>query len=209
VALRDLAVYLGNAIALAHHGLVRVVSDVEFKSHVVEYSALEAGLLFVGGPPLNKAARLVYGNFQPGESNSSSSSGQPLLSRATVGFASTGSSEAGTPPSFSVGSAIFTAATDAVLATFPLLYPASRQGSGDASRLGLLLHANSAEGFFALSRLAWPVVPPMVRAPFAAYMPDYLVLDQRVWAQGFGAVKMAGFWSWNWQPDEPWAFSAD
>ena len=202
VALRDLAVYLGNAIALAHHGLVRVVSDVEFKSQAVEYSAIGAGLLLVGGPFINKAARLYYGNFQPGESNASSSLGHPLLSRATVGFSP--SASPAVAPSFSLGPAVFAAATDAVLATFPMLYPSS----GEA-RLGLLLHSNSVQGFFALSRLAWPVVPPMVRAPFAAYLPDYVVLDQRLWAEGFGAVKMAGFWSWSWQPDEPWAFSAN
>ena len=42
--------------------------------------------------------------------------------------------------------------------------------------LGVVLHASSPAAYLQLARLAWPVVPPMVRAPFAHYIPDFLVL---------------------------------
>ena len=33
-------------------------------------------------------------------------------------------------------------------------------------------------------RLAWPTVPPMVRAPFANLLPDFAVVDASVWGEG-------------------------
>ena len=60
-----------------------------------------------------------------------------------------------------------------------------------------------------MSRLAWPVVPPMVRAPFANYIPDYMVIDERVWALGFGAVRAAGYWDSEWRLSPLQRYSAD
>jgi hypothetical protein len=60
-----------------------------------------------------------------------------------------------------------------------------------------------------MSRLAWPVVPPMVRAPFANYIPDYMVINQHIWSLGFGGVRAAGFWDSNWQFDPLQAFIAE
>jgi hypothetical protein len=56
------------------------------------------------------------------------------------------------------------------------------------------------QGYLHLSRLAWPVVPPMVRAPLETYIPDYVVLGGDLWALGMGAVKKAGFWDNDWAP---------
>ena len=52
-----------------------------------------------------------------------------------------------------------------------------------------------------MSKLAWPTVPPMVRAPFANYIPDYMVIDGNIWAEGFGSVTAAGFWNTAWEFD--------
>jgi hypothetical protein len=30
-------------------------------------------------------------------------------------------------------------------------------------------------------------------------IPDYLVVNDGVWARGFGAVPLAGFWGQNWE----------
>jgi hypothetical protein len=72
--------------------------------------------------------------------------------------------------------------------------------------IALCLHATSPQGFLHLSRLAWPVIPPMVRSPFANYIPDFMVIDGRVWRDGFGAVRLAGFWNATWGYDPENAF---
>ena len=64
------------------------------------------------------------------------------------------------------------------------------------------LHATTVEGYHSLLRLAWPVMPPMVRSPFSAYLPDVIVLEQRgVWYRGFGTVQLAGYWNTTWGLD--------
>lgn len=39
----------------------------------------------------------------------------------------------------------------------------------------------------------------MVRAPFANYIPDFMVINGNIWSLGLGAVKAAGFWDVNWR----------
>lgn len=66
----------------------------------------------------------------------------------------------------------------------------------DNGRLGVCLHANSARAYLHFSKFAWPVIPPMVRSPFANYMPDVVVVDtQKCLSQGWGGVLLAGMWS--------------
>jgi hypothetical protein len=67
--------------------------------------------------------------------------------------------------------------------------------------MGVVLHGNSVEAYSHLSRLAWPVIPPMVRAPFSLYLPDYVVLDPSIWDQGPGGLLAAGYWDSRWQHD--------
>jgi hypothetical protein len=77
-------------------------------------------------------------------------------------------------------------------------------GTLDEPALAVCIHANHVEGYMHMSRLAWPVVPPMVRAPFANYLPDYMVVNREIWATGFGAVRAAGYWGpdFNFEPTD-------
>jgi hypothetical protein len=78
--------------------------------------------------------------------------------------------------------------------------------SNAESIMSACIHATTARGYHHMSRLAWPVVPPMVRAPFANYIPDYIVLDERIWSRGFGGVKLAGYWNADWEFDDKQSF---
>ena len=220
LALRDVAVYLGNALATSHASSVRVVSDLEFKGSDVSYAALKAGIMLVGGPAVNKAAKALYGN----NATADAGVGVGVCSRATVFFSADASSSDGddgdsesqaghdlsAKVSFEVGGHRYDSASHAVISTFPLEYGGAINSSTPSTpRLGLVLHANSVEGYWLLSRLAWPVVPPMVRAPFAAYLPDFVVVDDRLWGEGFGGVAHAGFWDWKWEYDARSSFQRE
>ena len=74
------------------------------------------------------------------------------------------------------------------------------------ARYSGIICANSAQGYLHMSRLAAPTVPPMVRAPFANYIPDYIVIDHRIWDMGFGGVKIAGYWNHEWKYSEHQAY---
>lgn len=212
IALRDLAVYIGNAHYNAHSTYVLVISDLEYKSR--NYGEQDLGLLLVGGPSVNKAARMIYDSSRrssgtEGDDDEDPEAGpaereESLLSRPTVHFPPASEDGSGANHSFSIAGIQYAAPSDAVIATFPLVYPRAMRGG--QARLGIILHANSLEGYLHISRLAWSVVPPMVRAPFAAYLPDYIVIDQRIWAQGFGSVRTAGFWDYDWNGDETYGY---
>eukprot|EP01041_Mallomonas_annulata_P000874 gene874-1699_t len=65
--------------------------------------------------------------------------------------------------------------------------------------LAVCIHAVSIEGYLHMTRLAWPTVPPMVRAPFANYIPDYMVISGDIWSKGLGGTLLAGYWSPTWE----------
>lgn len=84
----------------------------------------------------------------------------------------------------------------------------SNSSHGDSRRktsniaMAVCLHSNTPEGYLHLSRLAWSVIPPMVRAPFTTYIPDYMLIDSGIWSKGLGGVSKAGYWDneWNINP---------
>ena len=119
-------------------------------------------------------------------------------------------------PSFEVGGVLFNSADDAAIFTFPLVRTmqgsnlgpneGTNQGSNQGSNqgpnevaMGVMLHANTVEGYLHLSRLAWPTIPPMVRSSFSSLIPDFLVVNERVWGEGYGGTLLAGFWGPNWE----------
>ena len=122
------------------------------------------------------------------------------------------------PPAdwFRIGPHVFDADKHTALFAFPITsHPQSRKSSSSsganganaaASALAVCITANSAAGYLHASRLAWPTVPPMVRAPFANYLPDFVVVDESVWAEGFGGVALAGYWDTWWRFDSTQAF---
>jgi hypothetical protein len=76
---------------------------------------------------------------------------------------------------FKIGPHVFKEENEAVVFTLPLMrYDDINNNNGNIDNtpaMGVIVHANSLEGYLHVSRLAWSVVPPMVRAPFANYIP--------------------------------------
>lgn len=115
---------------------------------------------------------------------------------------------------FRLGQRLFSRSNQAVAFTFPIQrghdrqhppHPSHRESGRDLSELdvalGMCLHGNSVAAYRHLTRLAWSVIPPMVRAPFALYLPDFVVLDERIWSRGPGGIVAAGYWDNHWQFD--------
>ena len=46
---------------------------------------------------------------------------------------------------------------------------------------------------------ATPTIPPMVRAPYENYFPDFVIASQRILAEGYGGYVGAGFWDATWE----------
>lgn len=110
--------------------------------------------------------------------------------------------------------------SDATIFTFPIAYALdnkivavqSRHSNWlkeRTARLGVVITANSANAYLHISRMASPTVPPMVRAAFSNYIPDFMVFDNRIWDKGFGSVKLAGFWNSNWKYSPELAYNLE
>lgn len=109
---------------------------------------------------------------------------------------------------FKLDQFVFEGLNDVAIFTFPIEFKSqdsqligrhARWVRESKARIAAVIVANSPEGYLRLSRLAAPTVPPMVRAPFANYIPDYMIIDESLWELGFGSVKLAGFWDSNWK----------
>eukprot|EP01034_Spumella_vulgaris_P025248 gene25248-31681_t len=223
LAMKDLAVYLGNAHYAAHGTSVRVLSDLEYRTGNYAKSSQMNNIVFVGGPNSNKLLKMVCANSSVSRTGPGA---VPVLGRLPDDLRFSGGAEEN-DYSFGLHSRVFDQADQGIIFTLPLHRPmsvgasntpaAGKKAPGNskqtstpiafgATGMAVCIHANSALGYLHLSRLAWPVVPPMVRAPFATNLPDFIVIDHRVWAQGFGAVLAAGFWAHDWKVDEKQSF---
>ena len=230
-AIRDLAIYLANSHLAAHGTFVQVLSDFEYKSEKCSDDFPLSNILMIGGPAHNKLMRklcidksIAYQDSD-GREYLIGAGFEKLFCYSPVWFSSDEASE----PSFRVGSHMFNSSTEAVMFTLPIARPVNALSQKEASMvsrrsqkgspekdyvpitftyansesvMGGCIHANTALGYHHVSRAAWPVVPPMVRAPFTNYIPDFLVLNHKIWPHGFGGVRLAGYWDSNWQFDE-------
>lgn len=189
--------YLANSIYAAHHSTVEVLSDMEYRAMVTRKEASDSlyNVMMIGGPSINKAMKKYC--FQPGEQDRRATDG--IICRSPIQFHNY--SERMESQSYSIGSRNFS--SESLIFTFPI---AKRIDSATEIAMGVCIHANSIVGWLHLSRLAWPVVPPMVRAPFATYLPDYVVIDHTIWSIGFGSVLVAGYWDSQWRFDEHQAY---
>lgn len=209
LALRNFAVYLGNAHAAAYHTHVRVLSDLEYQASRQASRVELANIIFIGGPSMNKAMAAIFGDGAKPPTPSRSTADLVGLLPLSVKFSAEINSATGRNHDykFEFDSTEFSAPDQSVIFTVPFARPdASPTGKGAPKTMAttgtvamaVCIHANSAQGYLHLSRLAWPVVPPMVRVPFATYLPDYAVIDGRLWSLGMGAVLKAGYWDNNW-----------
>lgn len=254
LALRDLAVYIGNSILAAHSTSVRMLTDLEYRSSKYYLARDLANVLFIGGPSANKAVRTLCMPSSNDQESLYLEDPPPDLSQVhcllPVHFHGTKTATKDPPTNnkvgavatdewFSIGPHVFENKDDSVIFTLPLhtVSKGETKNRGTSTvptppssslpalsvtesimdfsyldpnshvALGACIHAQSAIGYSHFSRLAWPVVPPMVRAPFANYVPDFMVLNGDVWARGFGAVAAAGFWNSTWGFDENQAYT--
>ena len=163
---------------------------------------LPGGIRFSGGarggmPSTPNASSKTAAPSSSSSSSSSSFSSSSSSSSSSVG----GTSQAPLQYSFELDFTEYHNPDHAVAFTFPFYRTADVAGGNGVVRMGVCIHANSAQGYLQLSRLAWPVIPPMVRAPFGNYMPDFMAVDSKLWATGFGGVLAAGYWSNQWEAD--------
>jgi hypothetical protein len=172
---RDLAVYIANSHLAAHDTSVNVMTDVQYLSEETNSFFRERNLIFIGCPLCNYAMETICVSQQ--------------RCNVPVNFTSYNS--------FTLARKTFHKQDQAVMFTFPLVSQ-SKNVKESIPRLGLCIHVNSPLATHQISRLAWPVIPPMVRTPFANYIPDVIVVDFGVWSKGFGAVLFMGIWNSTW-----------
>lgn len=205
LAMRDFAVFLANAHYAAHHTFVPVFSDLEYRSSGFhKFSSSLSNIIFIGDIHTNKLLRMLH--QEAGSKNPT----MPMQFRLPADLEFHGIVEVDendeddedvpAPKSgFTLNNVTFDQQDHGVVFTMPIQ---RTQGSAVDSSMGVCIHANSAQGYLHLSRLSWPVIPPMVRAPLAAYIPDYVVLGKEIWAEGPGGILAAGFWDAEWNYDQ-------
>jgi hypothetical protein len=190
-----------------------------------------ANIMFIGGPSMNKIMTIICCIDQKkmeSESNSIDVASYPSIRckipdaiQFTGGYmphanstSMSSSSGDNSQSRFSFDGKEYDEYSDnAIIFTLPL-YRTTTVGDKSSNSEGVFrqktsnvamavcLHSNTPEGYLHLSRLAWPVIPPMVRAPFTTYIPDYMLIDSEIWSKGFGGVYKAGYWDneWNINP---------
>lgn len=189
--IHDMAIYLANSLVASHDVFVQVISDIDYRvgKYWLQDHLLLRNIIFIGGPLHNKVIRHLFQN------RSSDSlivdDMKHLRSHSPVKFQENGY--------FSIENYDFDL-RHMVMYTFPLV-KIKATTDNDHSALGLCIHASTVQGYLHLSRLAWPVVPPMVRAPFSLYFPDFVVVNQDIWSRGFDGIIMAGYWNTTWNTD--------
>eukprot|EP01039_Chlorochromonas_danica_P000609 gene609-659_t len=212
-AMRDIAIYLANSYYAAYHSYVPVLSDIDFRMSTFQKRPLLPNIIFIGG---DSQTNRMWKWMQ----NDSSIS--PLTYRLPAdlvmhGYPSErgqqqqeeeeGEEEGEEKVGFTLANQTFSRADHGLMFTFPIHRPPSSSSSSyDSVAMGVCLHGNSPRAYLHLSRLLWPVIPPMVRPPFSLYLPDYLVVDEEVWAKGPGGLRLAGYWDSDWQIDERTAY---
>lgn len=216
--LRDYALYLANNLMLSHDTYVKVVSDIEYKTSKYYLDNVLSNLIMIGGPRDNKVMnKLCYDGSMYDSSRSNimhSNQMKPLLCNSPVTFHNDDihrvfdKSKSEDAISFQIGLHNFTS-DHSLMFTFPVVRLNNQDTTDEISNdisMCLCIHASSVKNYLHLSRIAWPVIPPMVRSSFANYLPDYIVLNHEIWSKGFGGVIMAGFWNISWQFDPHQSF---
>jgi hypothetical protein len=219
LTIRDYAIYLANAYYAAHHTYVAVFSDLEFRADSLnsQLKSHMANLIFIGDIHTNKLLKLIHKASEHGNKKHNAAIQFRLPGEIQMhgyrDYDVDDNAEQGdddvvkTTNGFTINNITFDQPDHAMIFTLPIQRIAS-PGSTTALALGVCITANTVQGFYHLSRLAWPVIPPMVRAPFSAYMPDYVVIGQDIWSKGPGGILAAGYWDARWQYDSQQAYLA-
>jgi len=190
LAMRDLAVYIGNSNLAAHNTYVRIITDLDYRSNKYYLQNDPSNVIFVGGPSQNKAIKNLC-QYKINDDIQKQHCITPV--KFTLNDNNDGNDEM---IKFSIGPYVFKNFDQSLIFTMPL-------HTNNTSAMGVCIHANTPEGYLDLARLAWPVPPPMVRAPFANYIPDYIVINQNIWIDGWSTkgIEAAGYWNSTWGYD--------
>lgn len=219
VAMRDFAVYLGNAHYAAHYTYVQVLSDLEYRSGNYAKKSKLNNLLLIGDIFTNKLFRAITEVPVVTDTMKSKVRATTIPVRGNIpveitlhGYASSIEDEdVGVEKSnhsskngFTVGNDTYNGEDHGLMFTLPIMNINSNEVG-----MAVCIHANTVQGYMHLSRLSWPVIPPMVRAPFANYMPDFMIVNYRIWAEGFGGILAAGYWDTDWKLDPSQIFRSN
>jgi hypothetical protein len=170
-ALRQLAVYHANSHNAAHNTYVRVMTDEAYLA-ANHAALLRHNVIFVGAYE-NKAMRelCIYPDSTSREDNKKQS-GMRCLSPVTFNPISTEDCSetclSEQSQSFFIGHMTFSKPGHSAVFTLPITYYDTVSGNEWWSGVGACIFANSIQGYHDMSRLSWPVVPPMVRTIYAS-----------------------------------------
>lgn len=232
ITMKDLAIYLANSHYTSHYTSVQVLSDLEYLTGNYLKRLYLHNIIFIGDHTTNKVVKSALNEKKSSKDTSNNNgysltaslpSGVVLYGfetesdeedkdiEVTMNGESKGILSSRKKRGFQLHNALFDKPDHGIIFTLPLLRENTRAISSSSRSeeidsnhiaMGLIILANSISGYHHLSRISWPVIPPMVRAPFANYLPDYIVTNRNVWSEGFGGVLAAGFWDTTWKFDE-------
>lgn len=212
-AIKDFATYVANAHTAAHSTFVPIVADRDYLAKANAHWR-QSNVMFVGGPAINVAMTARCASHET-VSNGGDGNNDVYYCMSPISFKNSSISvadgEEGSS-SFQVGSYNFPDRDFAAIYVLPIdthtgscskrhnRHGGYGRDECSESAMAVCVHATTAQDFLHLSRLAWPVVPPMVRSPFAEQIPEVLILKSAdIWSHGWGAVRMAGYWNSTWQ----------
>lgn len=218
LSMRDFANYLANSHFASHHSSVNVISDVEYRSgHYMKPDQPIHNIIFIGDNFTNKllksaveiAKERPLDEIEVSKTKVSWVAKFPETVEIFHSFTQKDDIEGEESRNdfygFKLGNVSYERQDQALLFSMPLVRLQSTNSPGLKNSqevgMGICITANSAKGFIHLSKLAWPVIPPMVRSPFSLYIPDFVVIDKRIWSEGPGGILAAGFWNSHWKYD--------
>ena len=189
--------YIANAHLSAHYTQVKVLSDIEYRGNSHIYDTQLKNIIFIGGPNENKIFKKYCSSY---DQDGSVKIQDNIHCHSPVEFLYPIKNPTATTVSFDnnigykIGTHVFHNKDTALIFTLPLYRDnngvTNSENNNNANEFlvqedfssntayAMCLHASTVEGYMALGRLSWHVVPPMVRSPFSNYLPDFLVLSQ-------------------------------
>lgn len=170
--LRQLAVYHANSHTAAHNSFVRVMSDETYLNSEQSVFLSPHNVVFIGAME-NRAMRELCMNTNNSQqrdtwNNNAIRCASPITFDFPTDECFAKSFDHLNPPlghsspSFRIGHMTFSKLDHSVVFTMPLTSNVEVSGGKAWSGVGACIYANSASAYLAMSRLSWPVVPPMV-----------------------------------------------
>ena len=206
LAMKDYAIYLANSHMSAHETYVRVISDTDYWASKMYLETIISNIIMIGGPMINKLMKRICQNHT---STSNLNDIKPLNCNLPVKFQSNFNDiDEIKSTIYEINEHIFDSNKESIVFTFPIVRNIQNNNKNEEdSLMGVCIHSTSMTGYIDLTRVAWPVVPPMVRSPFTNYIPDYIVINSLIWSHGFGGVLLAGFWNTKWKYDSKQSYT--